>query len=174
MNDLCQSVAPAEASRLVGKAGLGNGKRIGRIALAGVLWFGIASVVPALEQNPASKTLEVLQGRLTSGGGNKRILKAPQRDYTLTATTLYLLHTLQDERLANREVRLEGAETPGGDFEVSHLFTVRNGRLYKVRYYCEICNIAALEPGNCVCCQRPTELQEIPVSDVGKDTVVVP
>ncbi len=174
MNDLCQSVVSAKAPPSVGKTSLRNGKRIRRAALAGALWFAVASVVPALGQNAASKTPEVLQGRLTAPGGNKPVLKTPQRDYTLTAKTPYLLHTLEDERLTNREVRLEGAATPGGGFEVAHLFTVRDGKLYKVRYYCEICNIPALEPGKCVCCQRPTELQEIPVSDVGKDTVVVP
>jgi hypothetical protein len=32
-----------------------------------------------------------------------------------------------------------------------------------VRYFCEVCNVEALEPGDCVCCQAPTELQEVPV-----------
>ncbi|HKS96865.1 MAG TPA: hypothetical protein VJV74_12150, partial [Terriglobia bacterium] len=89
----------------------------------------------------------------------------------LAATSSYLLHTLEDQRLANREVRLEGAMKADGRFEVAHLFTLRDGKLYRVRYYCNVCNIAALEPGRCVCCQRPTELQEIPVSQTDKDTV---
>jgi len=156
------------------------GKSEGARFLAGVfpfaVFFGVFViwwVGCAYGQNPVSKP-EVLEGRLIAAGGDKRILKTPQHDYALSANTPSLLHTLQDERLANRELRLEGAETPDGGFEVAHLFTVRNGKLYKVRYYCEICNITALEPGKCVCCQRPTELQETPVSEVGKDTVVVP
>ena len=98
-------------------------------------------------------------------------MRAPNKDVPLAATTTYLLHTLEDHRLVNREVRLEGTMKPDGRFEVAHLYTIRDGKLYKVRYYCEICNIVALEPGRCVCCQRPTELQEIPVSQTDKDTV---
>ena len=123
---------------------------------------------------PSASALETLQGRLTVASGDRTVLKTAQRAYTLSATSPYLSHTLHDQRLLNREVRVEGTLKPDGTFEVDHLFTVRDGKLYKVRYYCDICNIAALEPGNCVCCQRPTELQEIPLAEVGKDTVVVP
>lgn len=97
--------------------------------------------------------------------GGCPILRVAKKDTNLTARTTYLYHTLQDQRLANREVRLEGTAKPDGTFEVSKLYTVRDGKLYRVRYYCEVCNIEALEPGNCVCCQQPTELQEIPVAE---------
>ena len=58
-----------------------------------------------------------------------------------------------------------------GTLEVARLYTIHQGKLFRVRYYCDVCNIAALEPGPCVCCQRPTELQEIPVSETDQDTV---
>ena len=56
----------------------------------------------------------------------------------------------------------------GSEFEKyrvnSHwLYTLHDGKVFKVRYFCATCNIIALEPGNCVCCQQPTELQEVPV-----------
>jgi len=139
------------------------------LALASLM-VGISS--PALGQS--TNAFETLQGRLFVAGGGGPTLKTALRDYTLSAKSTYLFHTLQDQRLLNREVRVEGTLKPDHTFEVSHLSTVRDGRLYKVRYYCDICNIAALEPGNCVCCQRPTELQEIPLRELGKDTVVVP
>jgi hypothetical protein len=60
-------------------------------------------------------------------------------------------------------VRLEGTPQPDGTFQVQWLYTIHNGKLFRVRYFCATCNIVALEPGNCVCCQQPTELQEIPV-----------
>src|SRR5215467_10795342 len=142
------------------------------------LFLGLASLMvgissPALGQIPSASAVETLQGRLIVAS-DRPALKTAQRDYTLSAKTASLFHTLQDQRLLGREVRVEGARKPDATFEVAHLFTVRDGKLYKVRYYCDICNIAALEPGNCVCCQRPTELQEIPLSEVGKDMVVVP
>jgi len=130
---------------------------------------------PAVTQNLAvGGPEETLEGKLMIAGQGRPALKTAKRDYTLSAKTPYLLHTLQDQRLGNREVRVEGTFRPGGIFEVAHLFTVREGKLYKVKYYCNVCNITALEPGECVCCQRTTELQEIPLNEIGKDAVVVP
>jgi hypothetical protein len=148
--------------------------RAGHAALLAVVSLVLASgISPAMDQRPAAGNPEFLQGRLIDAGGQPT-LKTAQHDYTLSAKISVLFHTLQDQRLLNREIRVEGTLKPEGTFEVAHLFTVRDGKLYKVRYYCNVCNIAALEPGNCVCCQRPTELQEIPVSEAGKDAVVVP
>jgi hypothetical protein len=75
---------------------------------------------------------------------------------------------MQDKRLDGREVRLEGTAQPDGTFQVQWLYTIHNGKLFRVRYFCATCNIVALEPGNCVCCQQPTALQEIPVDKLPK------
>jgi len=109
------------------------------------------------------KPLAVLQGTLLTTRGDCPMVKLSGREQALTADTPYLLATLQDKRLDGREVRLEGTPQPGGSFQVQWLYTVHNGKLFRVRYYCPTCNIVALGPGNCVCCQQPTELQEIPV-----------
>ncbi len=109
-----------------------------------------------------------LEGKLVSVGGAGPTLRSAKKDYPLAARTSYLFHTLQDKRLLGREVRLEGTTRSDGTFEVERLYTVRAGKLYKVRYFCEVCNIEALEPGDCVCCQQPTELQEIPVAEPPK------
>ncbi len=107
--------------------------------------------------------MATLQGKLVNAGNSVPILKTEHKDYSLAARTDWLLHTLQDERLAGREIRVEGELRADGKFKVNHFFTLRDGKVHRVRYFCEICNIEALEPGNCVCCQQPTELQEIPV-----------
>lgn len=112
----------------------------------------------------AAESPSFLVGELVSVPGGCPILQVDKTRYTLTARTTYLLHTLQDPRLAHREIRVLGTAKPDGTLEVSKFYTVRDGKLYRVRYYCEVCNIEALEPGNCVCCQQPTELQEMPVS----------
>jgi len=106
-----------------------------------------------------------LTGKLLSVPDHGLVLRTSKKDYPLAARTSYLFHTLQDKRLAGREVRLEGTTKADGNFEVAKLFTIRDGKLYRVRYFCEVCNIEALEPGLCVCCQQPTELQEIPVAE---------
>jgi len=112
-------------------------------------------------QAPA-KPLAALEGTLLTTRGDCPLLKINGRQQPLSANTPYLLQTMQDKRLDGREVRLEGTERADGIFEVQWLYTVKNGKLFRVRYYCSVCNIVALGPGNCVCCQQPTELQEIP------------
>jgi hypothetical protein len=115
-----------------------------------------------------AKPLADLEGKLQTVEGKGPILKVHGKEQLLSATTPYLLHTLEDKRLANREVRVEGLPKPDGTFEVQWLYTIHNGKLFRVRYYCSVCNIEALEPGNCVCCQQPTELQEIPADQANK------
>ena len=129
------------------------------------LFVCMATASPLHAAQGAPRHLEALVGKLLSLPGEGPVLQVHGKDQPLSATTTYLLHTLLDKRLANREVRVEGTMKADGTFEAERLFTVRNGKLYRVRYFCKVCNIEALEPGDCVCCQQPTELQEIPVTD---------
>src|SRR5579862_1586459 len=124
------------------------------IALASLLLPGLLAA--------QIKPLATIQGKLVTTRGDCPLVGIGGQQRALSADTPYLLHTLQDKRLEGREVRLEGVPQPDGSFEVHWLYTVHEGKLFKVRYFCATCNIVALEPGNCVCCQQPTELQEIP------------
>ena len=83
------------------------------------LFLGLASLMvgissPALGQIPSASAFETLQGRLIVASGDRPALKTAQRDYTLSAKTASLFHTLQDQRLLGREVRVEahGNRTP--------------------------------------------------------------
>lgn len=134
--------------------------------LLGVLLVVLTFTFPAFGQIHAGEPASNLAGKLVSVPGTGLVLRTATKDYPLSARTSYLLRTLQDKRLANRAVRLEGTTRRNGQFEVAKFYTVRDGKLYKVRYYCEVCNIESLEPGHCVCCQQPTELQEIPVTEI--------
>jgi hypothetical protein len=69
---------------------------------------------------------------------------------------------LRDHQLIDRDWELVGSMRPDGQFGIVKLFTVKDGKRYRVTYYCEICHIVTHEPGRCMCCQGPTELQEIP------------
>jgi hypothetical protein len=128
----------------------------------------VLTVSPLTAAQAAPPHLAVLEGMLLSTPADCPVLRNHGKDQPLSGYTTYLHHTLQDKRLANREVRLEGTMKADGTFQVERLYTVKDGRLYRVRYFCKICNIEALEPGNCVCCQQPTELQEIPVTGDAK------
>ncbi|MBI1939872.1 MAG: hypothetical protein HYS33_00020 [Acidobacteria bacterium] len=129
-----------------------------------------AATVPAsaLAQRAPAKPPVTWQGKLVKGSDSAPVLRTAEKDYRLSARTDWLLRTLQDERLAGCEIRVEGEREPGGNLKVNNFYILREGKVYKVRYFCEVCNIEALEPGDCVCCQAPTELQEIPVPEPGK------
>lgn len=120
-------------------------------------------LAPAAAAQIASPKSVTLQGKLVNTPGATPVLKTRDKELPLAGRTVWLLHTLQDKRLADREIRVEGEWQPDGTLKVNHFYTLRDGRFFRVRYFCEICNIEALEPGDCVCCQQPTELQEIPV-----------
>src|ERR1017187_6480959 len=87
------------------------------------------------------KPLTTVQGKLITTRGDCPLLGASGQERALSADTPYLLHTLQDNRLEGREVRLEGIPLPDGSFEVHWLYTVHAGKLFKVRYFCATCNI---------------------------------
>ena len=131
------------------------------------LWLTLFSF-PALSatgSEATSKSNVTLEGKLVQISDAAPVLKSQGKDYPLSATTPWVFHTLHDKRLANRTVRMEGTVQPDGTFRIERFYTVRGGKLYRVRYFCDVCNIEALEPGDCVCCQEPTEFQEIPVSE---------
>ena len=109
------------------------------------------------------KPLPAIEGKLVVTGAGCPVLRMHNKVQPLSGKTPYVLHTLQDKRLDGRELRLEGVSKPDGTFEVQWIFTVRDGKTFRVRYFCKLCNIEALEPGPCVCCQQPTELQEVPL-----------
>ena len=69
---------------------------------------------------------------------------------------------LRDPQLLEREWELVGSVQPDGHFEIVKLFTIKDGKRYRVTYFCTICNITTYQPGRCMCCQGPTDLHEIP------------
>jgi len=152
MNKKERRRAPSETTRL----------RISLLLFPAVL-LCVAASAGAGNQEP-SKEKRFLEGRLVSTPEHGPRLETGGKEVPLAAVSTYLLHTLEDKRLENRLVRVEGKTRPDHSFEVAQLYTIKEGKTYRVRYYCETCNIEALEPGRCVCCQQPTELQEIPVT----------
>jgi hypothetical protein len=73
--------------------------------------------------------------------------------------------TLADERLAGREFKLVGRFLADGQFDVTDFFVFRNGKLLRLVYFCETCNITTFAPGLCACCGQPTLPVEVPLND---------
>lgn len=110
----------------------------------------------------------IVRGRLTQPAGHN------SSDQTLhfttdggTALTLvgddYSTSQLADPELKGRYWELRGNPKPDGVFEVLRLFTIKDGKLFRVTYFCVICNIRSHHHAPCMCCQDETELQELPI-----------
>jgi hypothetical protein len=70
-----------------------------------------------------------------------------------------------DKRLRERELLLKGkVSSDGTAFDTTAIYSVKNGVVHEVYYWCEICAIEAVAPEICVCCQGPVELVEKPVA----------
>lgn len=65
-----------------------------------------------------------------------------------------------DDRLRGRPVRLTAV--PGAALRVIFVQTVKDGDVYDVDYWCEICQISMTFPGTCYCCGDPNVLRERP------------
>lgn len=137
-----------------------------RPALAALLMCGfvlLLAVGPARAADTQNSP-QTVEGKLLFIQGTGPVVKTSTKQVPLAGRYDYIFRTLEDQRLRNDEVRLKGEYQADGNFRVENIFTIHNGEVYRVRYYCETCNIVGQGPGNCVCCQQPTELQEIPVN----------
>ncbi|HET9177003.1 MAG TPA: hypothetical protein VFQ24_01440 [Terriglobia bacterium] len=136
------------------------------LALVALLMCGLALLLGAGPARAADTqaSQKTLQGKLLFLQGSGPVVKTATKQIPLAGRYDYIFRTLEDQRLRNDDVRLKGEYQADGNFRVDNIFTVHNGEVYRVRYYCETCNIVGQGPGNCVCCQQPTELQEIPVN----------
>jgi hypothetical protein len=77
---------------------------------------------------------------------------------TDTAAAIYL-----DDRFRTRELQVTARAFPELSLiEVIKLQSWRDGRLYDLDYYCEVCNISTHKPGPCDCCQDPVQFRETP------------
>ena len=126
---------------------------------------GASSLLAPKSLGAQAKPLSVLEGKLLTTRGDCPLLKmaAGSRRFQ----PILPIFSTRCRTSAWTAARCDWKELPkpDGSFEVQWLYTVHDGKLFKVRYFCATCNIVALEPGICVCCQQPTELQEIPVRD---------
>jgi hypothetical protein len=70
---------------------------------------------------------------------------------------------LHDPRLANLTLEATGHFTDPTHFAVGplyekNMFVVKDGKRLRITYWCDICAIRTYAPGNCVCCQKWTDL----------------
>ena len=85
--------------------------------------------------------------------------------YTLLRTK-YSEALFADQRFREKQLLLKGRLFPKTQiFEPTIIRSIRNGVVCDLYYYCDVCDIQAVAPGPCECCQGPTELVEKPLEN---------
>ena len=71
-----------------------------------------------------------------------------------------------DKRMHHRPMELEVHRYAGLPFlQVIEVYSVKEGKKYRVDYWCSICAISTFQPGPCPCCQAEIELREQEVEE---------
>lgn len=67
-----------------------------------------------------------------------------------------------DARVRQRELQLTARLHAGDLLEIIKVQSVKEGKLYDIYYYCDVCSITAYTPGLCPCCRNELEFRETP------------
>ena len=70
-----------------------------------------------------------------------------------------------DPRVSKDQLQLTARLRTNGQLETIRIQAVRDGKLYDVYYFCDVCNITAYAPGPCPCCYQELEFIERPATD---------
>ena len=67
-----------------------------------------------------------------------------------------------DRRVRQRELQITARLHPQDRLEIIKVQSIKEGKLYDICYFCEVCNITAYAPGLCSCCREDMEFRETP------------
>ena len=122
-----------------------------------------ALMTAALLSGASTADSQVLHGRIRQDPGKPPVVQTSDgKSYTVSGDD-FTKAQMADPKLNGRDVELEGRFAGPGQFDALKLFTIKDGKRYKVTYWCDVCSIRTHMPGRCMCCQGETELQELPV-----------
>ena len=65
-------------------------------------------------------------------------------------------------RHAHRRFQITARLHSGDQLEIIKVQSVKEGKLYDIHYYCDVCSITAYVPGLCPCCRNELEFRETP------------
>jgi hypothetical protein len=67
-----------------------------------------------------------------------------------------------DSRVRQRELQITARLHARDQLEIIKVQSVKDGKLYDIHYYCDVCSITAYVPGLCPCCRNELEFRESP------------
>ena len=92
--------------------------------------------------------------RFGFAGKDGRLYKFSATD-TMTAM-------FSDPRVRQRQLQVTARLRAVDQLEVIKVQSIKEGKLYDIFYFCEVCNIRAYAPGLCPCCRNDLEFRETP------------
>ena len=121
----------------------------------------LALAVTLTASSPVAE--QVLRGHIRQVPGKPSVIELADHKTYIVSGDDFTKAQMTDPKLNGREIEIQGQLGQPGQFEATHLYTIKDGKRYKVTYWCDICSIRTHMPGRCMCCQGETELQELPV-----------
>jgi hypothetical protein len=76
---------------------------------------------------------------------------------TDTMTTVFT-----DSRVRQRQLQLTARLHSGDQLEIIKVQSIKDGKLYDIYYFCDVCTITSFTPGLCPCCRNEMEFREKP------------
>lgn len=127
---------------------------------------------------PTDKAQIVIKGRVFCLDNNGHRLDAdqdcqqPSPRYELISTAGQSYQLLSDDLLATiftesrvRKMELQVTGVLHNQLELTKIQELRDGKVFDIFYYCEVCKITAYGPGPCPCCYAPLEFIEKPANE---------
>lgn len=102
-----------------------------------------------------------------NGAAYYELLTAENRRYGFVPGDA-LITMFTESRVRKMELQVKGFLHDAGRIEMTRVQARRDGKLYDIFYYCEVCEIIAYGPGPCFCCYGPFEFRERLSPDQGE------
>jgi hypothetical protein len=136
------------------------------------LWLSLSCYQPAFaqEKKAASHPQVVLSGRVAcldeSGrrldaehGCNQashryELLTSDGKRYQFSADDL-IVPIFKESRVRKMELQITALLHENDLLELIKVLAIKEGKLYDIYYFCDLCNITAYGPGPCSCCFQP-------------------
>ncbi|MEK6302100.1 MAG: hypothetical protein AABO41_15430 [Acidobacteriota bacterium] len=97
----------------------------------------------------------------TEAAGNFGLVSPDGKRYRFLSTDISTA-MFTDPRVRQRELQITAKLFPGDKLEIVTVQSIREGKLYDIYYFCELCNVRAYAPGPCPCCRAELEFRETP------------
>lgn len=143
------------------------------VAIAFLAAFGALGLGAA---HAADRQRLTIEGRIECVGptGKKVACNADSQRFALRTDdgTLYrfspedpLANLFKDARVRQRRFQIKVWTRDDAYVDIVKIYSIKQGRLYDIYFYCPVCSIRSYEAGDCWCCHQPYELREVPVDE---------